>query len=258
MNYYIRKVVIQLLSKVVSKEEALSKIHDGQTIMFGDWHGEFAPDEIIDGMIEKGVKDIAAIAVSAGMPDQGVGKLIVEKRIKSLITTHIGLNPVAGEQMLAGELEIEFSPQGTWAERVRCGGAGLGGCLTPTGVGTEMEKGKQKLTINGKEYILELPLHADIALVKATKADTAGNISFRMNSRATNSTIAYAADFVIVEVEDVVDVGELGPEEIDVPAPIVDMIYVKTGEKKPLCPMWQRAKAKAEAKAKAKTEGGKK
>lgn len=236
-----------MLSKVVTKEEALAKIHDGQTMMFGDWHGEFAADEIINGMLEKGVKDIAAIAVSAGMPDQGVGKLIVAKRVKSLITTHIGLNPVARDQMFAGELNVEFSPQGTWAERIRCGGAGLGGCLTPTGVGTIIEEGKQKLTLNGKEYLLELPLRADVALVKATKADTAGNISFRMNSRATNSNIAYAADFVIVEVEDLVEVGELGPEEIDVPAPIVDMVYVRTGEKRPLCPMWQRAKAKAEA-----------
>lgn len=235
-----------MLSKVVNKEEALAKIHDGQTIMFGDWHGEFAADELIDGMLEKGIKDIDAIAVSAGMPDQGVGRLIAAKCVKSLITTHIGLNPVARDQMFAGELKIEFSPQGTWAERIRCGGAGLGGCLTPTGVGTEMENGKQKLTINGKEYLLELPLHADIALVKATRADTAGNISFRMNSRATNSTIAYAADFVIAEVEDLVELGDLTPEQIDVPAPIIDMVYVRTGEKKPLCPMWQRAKAKAE------------
>ena len=140
-----------MLSKVVSKEEALTKIHDGQTIMFGDWHGEFAADEIIDGMLEKGIKDIHAIAVSAGMPDQGVGKLICEKRVKSLVTTHIALNPLARDQMFAGELDIEFCPQGTWSERIRCGGAGLGGCLTPTGVGTEVENGKQKLTINGKE-----------------------------------------------------------------------------------------------------------
>lgn len=241
-------------SKVVTREEALEKIHDGQTIMFGDWHGEFAADEIIDGMLEKGVKDIHAIAVSAGMPDQGVGKLINDKRVKSLITTHIGLNPVARDQMFAGELEIEFSPQGTWAERIRCGGAGLGGCLTPTGIGTDIEKGKQKLTINGKEYLLELPLRADVALVKANKADKAGNIAFRRNAKATNSTIAMAADFVIAEVDELVEIGELDPDEIDVPAPIIDMVYVKTGEVRALCPMWQRAKAKAEAKAKAKAE----
>ena len=216
------------------------------SIMFGDWHGEFAADEIIDGMLEKGIKDIDAIAVSAGMADQGVGKLIKDHRVKSLITTHIGLNPIAKDQMFAGELAIEFSPQGTFAERIRCGGAGLGGCLTPTGLGTEVEEGKQKLTIDGKEYLLELPLRADVALIKATKADTAGNISFRMNSRATNSTMAMAADTVIVEVEEIVEVGELGPEEIDVPAPVIDMIYERTGEKRPMCPMWQRAKAKAE------------
>ena len=195
-------------SKVVTREEALSRIHDGQTIMFGDWHGEFAADEIIDGMLEKGIKDIDAIAVSAGMADQGVGKLIKDHRVKSLITTHIGLNPIAKDQMFAGELAIEFSPQGTFAERIRCGGAGLGGCLTPTGLGTEVEEGKQKLTIDGKEYLLELPLRADVALIKATKADTAGNISFRMNSRATNSTMAMAADTVIVEVEEIVKVAE--------------------------------------------------
>lgn len=239
--------------KVATKAEVLKKIHDGQTIMFGDWHGEFAPDEIIDGMLEKGVTNIHAIATSGGMPDQGVGKLIAARRVKSLITTHIGLNPLAKDQMLAGELEVEFCPQGTWIERIRCGGAGLGGCLTPTGVGTDVEKGKQKLVIQGKTYLLELPLRADIALVKATKADKAGNISFRLNSRATNSTIALAADLVIAEVEELVEVGDLGPEEIDVPAPIVDMVYVRTGEKRPFCPMWKRAKAKAEAKAK---EGG--
>ena len=246
-----------MLSKVVTMEEILEKFHDDQTIMFGDWHGEFAADDIIDRLVEKDIKGIDAIAVSAGMPDQGVGKLIKAKMVKSLITTHIAYNPIARDQMFAGELAVEFVPQGTFAERIRCGGAGLGGCLTPTGVGTDVEKGKQKLTINGREYLLELPLRADIALIKATRADTAGNISFRLTSRATNSYMALAADTVIVEVEELVEVGQLGPDEIDVPAPIIDMVYVRTGEKKPFCPMWQRAKAKAEAKAREAAEGGK-
>lgn len=234
-----------MLSKIVTKEEALSKIHDGQTIMFGDWHGEFAADELIDGMLEKGIKDIHAIAVSAGMPDLGVGKLIQAKLVKSLITTHIAFNPHARDQMFAGELDIEFSPQGTFSERIRCGGFGLGGCLTPTGLHTEVEKGKQKLTINGKEYLLELPLRADVALIKATKADKAGNIYFRMNSIAISNNMAFAADTVIVEVEELVEIGELGPEEIDVPAPIVDMIYVRSGENtRHTCPLWQRLKEK--------------
>lgn len=244
-------------SKVVTKEEALAKIKDGQTIMFGDWHGQITADELIDGVLEKGVKDIAAIAVSAGTPDQGVGKLIAAHRVKSLATTHIAFNPLARDQMFAGELDIEFVPQGTFAERIRCGGAGLGGCLTPTGIGTEVEEGKQKLTINGKEYLLELPMHADVALIKAWKADTAGNIVFRMTSRATNSYMAFAADTVIVEAQELVKVGELDPDEIDVPAPIVDMVYVKTGEKKPFCLVWQKAIEKAKAKAaETKAEGG--
>ena len=117
-------------SKVVTKEEALKAFKDGQTIMFGDWHGELSAEEIITGMLEIGVKDIDAIAVSGGMPDQGVGRLIKEHRVRSLKTTHIAFNPLAKEQMFAGELDIEFVPQGTFAERIRCGGAGLGGCLT--------------------------------------------------------------------------------------------------------------------------------
>ncbi len=244
-------------SKVVTLEEAVAKIQDGQLIMFGDWHGELSAEEIITGILEKGVKDIDAIAVSGGMPDQGLGRLIHEHRVKSLITTHIGLNPEARDQMFAGELAIEFVPQGTFAERIRCGGAGLGGCLTPTGLGTDVEKGKQKICIEGKEYLLELPLHADVALIKATKADSAGNLSFRLTSRATNSYMALAADFVIAEVEELVEVGALDPDSVDVPAPIVDMVYVRKGEKKPFCPMWQRAKAKAESKAKEAAEGGK-
>ena len=241
-------------NKVVTLEQAVSAFKDGQTVLFGDWHGELSAEEIITGLLKTDVKNIDAVAVSGGMPDQGVGRLIVDHRVRSLKTTHIGLNPVAKDHMLAGELDVEFIPQGTFAERIRCGGYGLGGCLTPTGVGTDVENGKQKLTINGKEYLLELPIHGDIALIKAWRADTAGNIQFRLTGRATNSYSAYAADTVIVEVEELVEVGELGPDEIDVPAPVIDMVYVRQGEKKPFCPMWQRAKAKAEAKA---AEGGK-
>lgn len=239
-----------MLDKIVTKEEALSKFHDGQTIMFGDWHGEFAADDLIDGLVEKGVKDIHAIAVTAGMPDLGLGKLIVDRQVKSLITTHIAYNPHARDQMFAGELDVEFSPQGTFSERIRCGGFGLGGCLTPTGLNTEVEKGKEKYTINGKEYLLELPLRADITLIKATKADRAGNLSFRMNSLTISSNMAFAADLVIVEAEELVEIGELTPEEIDVPAPIVDMVYVRTGQVRHTCPLWQRLRAKAEAEGK--------
>ncbi|MGM9948250.1 CoA transferase subunit A [Floccifex sp.] len=241
-------------NKVSTLQQCLDVIHDGQTILFGDWHGEISAEEIITGMIEKGVKDIDAVAVSGGMPDQGVGRLIVEHRVRSLKTTHIGLNPVCKDQMVANELEIEFIPQGTFAERIRCGGYGLGGCLTPTGLGTDVAIGKEIITVDGKDYLLEKPIRGDVAIIKAWKADTAGNIQFRMVGRATNSYIAYAADTVICEVEELVEVGQLSPDEIDVPAPVIDFIYVRQGEKKPICPMWIKAKAKAEAKAK---QGGK-
>lgn len=233
-------------SKVVELDQILPVFKDGQKILFGDWHGELSAEEVITGMLECGVKDIEAVAVSGGMPDQGLGRLIVEHRVKSLATTHIGLNPVARDQMFAGELEVEFIPQGTFAERIRCGGAGLGGCLTRAGIGTDVEKGKQIVNVDGADYILEKPIRGDVAVIKAWKADSYGNIRFRLTSRATNSYIAFAADTVICEVEELVEPGELGPDEIDVPAPIIDMIYVRKGEKKPFCPMWKRAKAKAE------------
>ncbi len=241
-------------NKVVELDQALAAFKDGQTILFADWHGEISAEEIITGLIEKGVKDITAVGVSGGMPDQGLGRMIVNHQIKKLLTTHIGLNPVAKEQYVAGELDVEFIPQGTFTERIRCAGYGLGGCLTPTGVGTAVAEGKQILNLNGKDYLLEMPIRGDVALIKATKGDTAGNIYFNKTSGAISNTMAFAADVVVCEVEELVEVGELDPDEIDVPAPVVDMIYVRKGEKKPFCPMWQRAKAKAEAKA---AEGGK-
>ena len=166
-----------MLNKTVSKDRALEHIRSGQTIMFGDWHGEFAADELIDAMLAKGITDIDAIAVSAGMPDQGLGKLIAAKRVKSLVTTHIGLNPVAKDQMLSGELAVEFVPQGTWAERVRCGGSGIGGFLTPTGLGTEVEKGKEKITVGGDR----------ITDVKGNDVLTAENITHTARTQLINN-----------------------------------------------------------------------
>ncbi|HNY00256.1 MAG TPA: CoA transferase subunit A [Oscillospiraceae bacterium] len=241
-------------SKVFTKEEVLAKFHDGQTIMFSDLHGEIAAEEIITGMIEKNVKNLTAIAVASGQPDMGVGRLVANHQIKKFLTSHIGLNPLSRDQMFAGEMEVEFIPQGTFAERIRAGGYGLGGVLTPTGVGTDVAKGKQIMNLNGKDYLLEMPIRADIALLKATKADKAGNLQFRLTSLACQDYMAMAADLVIVEVEELVEIGELGPDEIDVPAPIVDMIYVKQGEKRPMYNSWKRQIAKIQA---ASEKGGK-
>ena len=219
-----------MLSKVFSLQDILEHIHDGQTIMFGDWHGQFAADEIIDGMLEKGVKDIKAIAVSAGYPGQGVGKLIVAHRVSSIITTHIGLNPEALKQMLAGELAVEFVPQGTWAERVRCGGAGLGGVLTPTGVGTVVEEGKTKLSFDGIEYLVERALRADLAIVQAHRADTKGNLMYRRAARNFNPLVAMAADFVVAEVGEIVEAGEIDPDLVMTPGVVVDALILSGGK----------------------------
>ena len=208
--------------KVVTLEAALEKFQDGQTIMFGDWHGELSAEEIITGLLEKGVKDIEAIAVSGGMPDQGVGRLINEHRVNKLITTHIGLNPVAGQQMFAGELEVEFVPQGTFAERVRCGGAGLGGVLTPTGIGTDVERGKQRLIIDGKEYLLERPVRADVALIYGSVADKYGNVKIHGTARNFNTVMAAAADTVICQADEVVEM--IDPDEVLIQGVLVDYI----------------------------------
>lgn len=230
-------------SKVVTLQEAVEAFKDGQTILFGDWHGQFAAEEIISGVLQQGIKDLTAVSCTSGTPDQGVGRLIKAGRIKALKTTHIAFNPIARDQMFAGELDIEFIPQGTFTERIRCGGFGLGGCLTPTGIGTEVEKGKQKLVINEKEYLLELPIRGDITLIKASKADKAGNVSFRLVSGTISDYMAFASDTVIVEAEELVEIGELSPKEIDIPAPIVDMVYVKTGAVGEFCNTWKKAKA---------------
>ena len=244
-------------NKVYSLDEVLDQFHDGQRIMFSDLHGEISAEEIITGLIEKNVQNLTAIAIASGQPDMGVGRLVTSKQITKFLTSHIGLNPVSIERYLKGEMEVEFIPQGTFAERIRAAGYGLGGILTPTGVGTEVAEGKQVLNLDGKEYLLEMPIHADIALLKATKADKAGNLPFRLTSLCCQDYMAMAADKVIVEVEELVEVGELGPDEIDVPAPVVDMLYVRQGEKRPMYKSWQRKLDKIKAAEAAKAEGGK-
>ena len=215
-----------LKSKVVTIETALEKIKDGMTIMLPGFQDVGGPAKFEMEMLEKGVKDLTLISCDAGNPSRpaGVGKLIINNRVKKLITAHIGLNPVAGELMNAGEMEVELVPMGTFAERIRCGGAGLGGFLTPTGVGTIVAEGKQTITLNGREYLLEEPLHADVAILKAWKADKAGNLVYNRCARNYNPAMAMAADLVIVQAENIVEVGELDPDAIMTPGVLVDMI----------------------------------
>lgn len=212
------------MKKLISIEEAVEMIHDGMTIMIGGFLGCKNPFKIVDAMIDKGVKDITLIANDTAFPEIGIGKLIVNKQVKRLITSHIGTNKETGNQMNAGELDVELVPQGTLAERIRAGGAGLGGVLTPTGLGTVVEEGKEVIEVDGKKYLLEKPLKADIALIVGAKVDKKGNIQYNKATRNFNPLMATAADVVIVEADEVVEIGEIDQDHVVTPGIFVDYI----------------------------------
>ncbi|MFP4661614.1 MAG: CoA transferase subunit A [Halanaerobiales bacterium] len=212
------------MGKMINPGQVKQFLSDGQTIMVGGFMECGAPLNLIKLILENGTRGLSLIANDTGFTDGTFGSLIVEKRVSKVIVSHIGLNRETGRQMNQGELEVELIPQGTLAERIRCYGAGLGGFYTPTGVGTIVEEGKEIKDINGKKYLLELPLGADVALIKAWKADHAGNLIFRASARNFNQVMATAADTVIVETETVVPTGKLDPDQIMTPGIFVDHI----------------------------------
>jgi acetate CoA/acetoacetate CoA-transferase alpha subunit len=212
------------MDKIISIEEAVSKVKDGMTLMVGGFLANGTPNKIIDAIAKSGVKNLTVICNDTSFPDKGVGILFVNKQVKKVYTSYIGANPASGEQFNSGELEVEFCPQGTLAERVRAGGNGLGGFLTPTGLGTIAAEGKEIITVDGKEYLLEKPLHADIALIRAGVGDRSGNLVYRGTSQNFNPLMATAADIVIAEIEELVEVGEIAPENVKTPAVLVDYI----------------------------------
>lgn len=212
------------MNKLISIDEAVAKIQDGMTVMIGGFLAVGTPEAIIDALVKKGVKDLTIIANDTGFPDRGIGKLIVNKQVKKTIASHIGTNKETGNQMNSGEMEVELSPQGTLAERIRCGGAGLGGFLTPTGLGTIVQDGKDVITVDGQEYILEKPLKADVALLFGSKVDKKGNVYYNQATRNFNPLIATAADTVIVQAEELVEVGDIDPNVVMTPYIFVDYI----------------------------------
>jgi acetate CoA/acetoacetate CoA-transferase alpha subunit len=215
------------MKKVVDKNELKPMLKDGISIMFGGFMVCGTPEGLVDLLIEMKIKDMTLICNDAGFPDRGIGRLIVNGQVKKLITSHIGLNPEAGKQMNDGKLEVVLVPQGTLAEQIRAAGAGLGGFLTPTGVGTSVEEGKRKLTVNGKEYLLELPLKADFAFLRGSVTDTDGNIYYNGTTRNFNPLMALAADTVIVETEKLVQRGEIKPEDVMTPGVLVSYIVME-------------------------------
>lgn len=211
-------------NKLISVQEAVDMIQDGMTIMVGGFLGCKNPYVIVDALVAKGVKDLTLIANDTSFPEVGIGKLIVNKQVKKLIASHIGTNKETGNQMNSGEMEVELVPQGTLAERIRAAGAGLGGVLTPTGLGTIVAQGKDIITIDGCEYLLEKPLKADIALIVGAKVDKKGNVRYAKATRNFNPIMATAADVVIVEADQVVEVGEIDPDDVMTPGIFVSYI----------------------------------
>lgn len=215
------------MSKFISLDEALKKVKDGMTIMVGGFLANGTPETLIDALSKSGVKDLTLICNDTAYPDKGVGKLLVNGQLKKLIVSYIGATPQASEMMNSGEIEVEFVPQGTLAERVRAGGTGLGGFLTPTGVGTVVAEGKQIINVDGKDYLLEKPLRADVALIGASVGDKSGNLMYRGTSQNFNPMMAAAADTVIAEVKELVEVGDIAAESVHTPSILVDYILEK-------------------------------
>ena len=213
------------MKTVLSAKEAISKIENGSTVMVGGFLSCGTPDSLIDELVNQNKKDLTMICNDTSYPNVNKGKMITNKLVKKVITTHIGTNPETGRQMHNNELEVELIPMGTFVEKIRAKGSGLGGILTQTGVGTIIEEGKKVMNVDGKNFIFEKPLGADYALVYGTKVDKYGNVSYEGTTRNVNVVMATAADTVIVQADELVDC--LNPNEVVVPGLFVDYIVVK-------------------------------
>ncbi|MFE8117374.1 acetate CoA-transferase subunit alpha [Brenneria goodwinii] len=212
--------------KRIKISQAAQYFNDGMTIMVGGFMGIGTPPRLIDALLDSGVKELTLICNDTAFVDTGIGPLVTNGRVKKVIASHIGTNPETGRRMIAGEIDVELVPQGTLTERIRCGGAGLGGVLTPTGVGTVVEEGKQKITQSGVDYLLELPLRADLALIQAHIADLFGNLTYELTARNFNPLIALAADRVIVEPDELVNIGDISPDVVVTPGALINHIVV--------------------------------
>lgn len=214
-------------NKQITVKKAGEFFRDGMTIMVGGFMGVGTPPRLMTELLESGVKELTIIANDTAFVDTGLGPLIVNGRVKKVIASHIGTNPETGRRMIAGEMEVQLIPQGTLAEQIRCGGAGLGGFLTSTGVGTVVEEGKQKITLDGRDYLLELPLRADLALIQAQKADPLGNLTYDLSARNFNPLMALAADITIAEPDEMVAVGDIDPDCVATPGAIIDWLIAE-------------------------------
>ena len=210
--------------KTIALKDAVAMIPDGASLMIGGFMGVGTPERLIDELVRQGKRGLTVIANDTAMPGRGIGKLVSAGLVGRTVASHIELNPETQQQMIAGKMAVDLIPQGTLIERIRAGGFGLGGILTPTGVGTVVEEGKRRIEIDDKSYLLETALRADFALVHAFLADYLGNLSYALTARNFNPVIAMAGDTVIVTAEHIVPVGVIAPDHVMTPAPVVDYL----------------------------------
>ena len=210
--------------KQITAADAAAMVKTGMTVMIGGFMSCGTPLGIVDALVAAAPKHLTVVANDCGTPGYGIGKLVDAGLIDAMIATHIGRNPAAGRMMGEGKINIKLVPQGTFAEQIRAGGAGLGGILTPTGIGTEVETGKRIIEVDGRSFILETPLRAEIALVRGSIIDKAGNIFYKGTTKNFNPLMAAAADVVIAEAETIVEIGEIEPEFIMTPGIFVDYV----------------------------------
>ncbi len=212
------------MKKLITMDVAVSKLKDGMQIMIGGFLAAGTPNSMVKALVKSGVKDLTIVCNDTAFADKGLGMLIANKQVKKVITSHIGTNKATIEQYNNKDIEVEFVPQGTLAERIRCGGSGLGGVLTPTGVGTVAQEGKQIINLDGKDYLLETALRADVALIGASMADEEGNLFYRGTTQNFNPLMAMAADLVIAEAKEIVKTGQITMESVHTQAIFVDHV----------------------------------
>lgn len=214
--------------QTISLEQSVEMIPNGATLMIGGFMAVGTPERVVDELVRQEKRDLTVIANDTAMPNRGIGKLVSAKRVRKAIVSHIGLNPETQRQMMAGEIQVDLVPQGTLIERIRAGGFGLGGVLTQTGLGTPVADGKQRVEIDGKNYLVEPALRADFALVHAFVADYLGNLGYALTARNFNPVIAMAGGTVIACADNIVPVGVISPDHVMTPAPVVDYVVANT------------------------------
>ena len=219
------------MGKTCNVSEGVAAIPEGSTLMIGGFMGVGSPRRLIDELVRQGKGGLTVIANDTARPGIGIGKLISARLVRRIVTSHIGTNPETQQQMLAGDIDVELVPQGTLAERIRAGGYGLGGVLTPTGVGTVVQQGKRTLEIDGRVFLVELPLRAGFALLNAWRADHIGNLTYDMTARNFNPLMAMAADVVMAESKEIVPVGVIPPDDVMTPAVLVHRLIGKERNK---------------------------